>query len=176
MKNLSLLFVANALLISCEKKQEETVATETKPATEQVDSASATPTVGTVSSIEAPIATTAPITPVVEKTTAETKVTPGKKPALNPAHGEPFHRCDIAVGAPIDSAPAPKPTPAPQVAQQAPVNSNFNTNPIPAAAPQVLPAPQATPVTQNIGPKPAVNPPHGQPHHRCDIQVGAPLI
>ena len=38
-------------------------------------------------------------------TTAVATNTSGKKPALNPAHGEPFHRCDISVGAPIDSAP-----------------------------------------------------------------------
>ena len=29
--------------------------------------------------------------------------------ALNPAHGQPGHRCDIAVGAPLNSAPAAQP-------------------------------------------------------------------
>lgn len=91
------------------------------------------------------------------------------KPAMNPPHGKPYHRCDIAVGAPIDS-PAPVQNAAPQVAQpQSAPNAGFNTNPIsPSLAPPVS-------STADIGPKPALNPPHGQPHHRCDLQVGAPL-
>ena len=101
----------------------------------------------------------------------ETAADTGAKPALNPAHGEPYHRCDIAVGAPIDS-PAPVQTAAPQVAQQAPANGSFNTNPI---APSAAPAPTVS-STSALGPKPAVNPAHGEPHHRCDLQVGAPLI
>ncbi len=28
---------------------------------------------------------------------------------MNPAHGQPNHRCDIAVGAPLNSKPVPKP-------------------------------------------------------------------
>ena len=91
------------------------------------------------------------------------------KPAMNPPHGQPYHRCDIAVGAPIDS-PAPVQNAAPQVTQpQSAPNAGFNTNPIsPSQAPPVS-------STADIGPKPALNPPHGQPHHRCDLQVGAPL-
>ena len=104
-----------------------------------------------------------------EKNSVADNTSTSGKPALNPAHGEPYHRCDIAVGAPIDS-PAPAQNAAPQVAQQqsAP-NAGFNTNPIsPSLAPPVS-------STADIGPKPALNPPHGQPHHRCDLQVGAPL-
>lgn len=87
------------------------------------------------------------------------------KPALNPPHGEPHHRCDIEVGAPLNS-PAPVQNPAPvAMPKQAPVNNNFNTNPI---------TPSAS--AQNNGVKPALNPPHGEPHHRCDLEVGAPLI
>ena len=90
------------------------------------------------------------------------------KPAINPAHGEPYHRCDIAVGAPIDSQPAAQ-NAAPQMTQQSAPANSFNTNPI---APTN--SPSAAPVTAT-GPKPALNPAHGQPHHRCDLQVGAPL-
>lgn len=68
---------------------------------------------------------------------------------LNPAHGQPGHRCDIAVGAPLDSKPA-------QVTTQQPTT---------VSTPQ--PVAQAT--------APGMNPPHGQPGHRCDIAVGAPL-
>lgn len=73
--------------------------------------------------------------------------------ALNPKHGEPGHRCDIQVGAPLNSTPA-------TAAVQSPVNS-------PAA---VIPA-----LNQNAGGNVKLNPKHGEPGHRCDIQVGAPL-
>lgn len=95
----------------------------------------------------------------------------GQKPALNPAHGEPYHRCDIQVGAPLNSAPAPQNTVQQPVPQQMPANNSFNTNPI---APSASPASSVSP-SGATGPKPALNPAHGQPHHRCDLQVGAPL-
>ena len=76
---------------------------------------------------------------------------------LNPAHGQPGHRCDIAVGAPLNSASAK-------------TNSTISTNT--AATPATV---QPT-ITANA-PKtaPGMNPAHGQPGHRCDISVGAPL-
>jgi len=77
---------------------------------------------------------------------------------LNPAHGQPGHQCEIAVGAPLDSKPAvPNPT---QI--QSPVSAN-----------QIVPVTNASPVTQNVAA--GMNPAHGQPNHRCDIAVGAPL-
>jgi hypothetical protein len=78
-----------------------------------------------------------PATPVVN--------TSGKK--LNPKHGEPGHRCDIAIGAPLDSKPTQVVTAQPAVVKQA--------------------------VAIKTGK--GLNPPHGQPNHRCDIAVGAPL-
>ena len=47
------------------------------------------------------------------------------------------------------------------------------TQPSPTATATTTQAtqPVATPNT----PKPKINPAHGQPHHRCDIAVGAPL-
>lgn len=79
---------------------------------------------------------------------------------LNPAHGQPGHRCEIAVGAPLDSKPVPTNNPT-QI--QAPVTAT-----------QVQPATTATPVTQQVVAA-GMNPAHGQPNHRCDIAVGAPL-
>ena len=75
--------------------------------------------------------------------------------ALNPPHGQPGHRCDIAVGAPLNSTPN-KSTPNPAV-----------TN---SSAPAIIKSNAAAVVT-----KPGMNPPHGQAGHRCDIAVGAPL-
>ncbi len=157
MKRISLmLFAAAAFTLSC--KNTNTKESQTKAASE----AAATP---------AEENTAATTDATAQNSTTVTTSTDGNKPALNPAHGEPYHRCDIQVGAPLDS-PAPVQAAAPQVVpQQAPVSNNFNTNPI---SPSAAPAPSVS-STSSLGPKPALNPPHGEPHHRCDLQVGAPL-
>ncbi len=73
---------------------------------------------------------------------------------MNPAHGQPGHRCDIAVGAPLNSPKGATATPTPAAK---------------AAAPAMT-------VTQTpVKTAPGMNPPHGQPGHRCDIGVGEPL-
>ncbi len=134
------------MLLSCENKNAQVAETQTN-VTANVDSLQ--------------LAETSVSTGQATEVTAETSA----RPALNPAHGEPYHRCDIQVGAPIDSAPepsAPQLTPSPQV-------SGFNTSPI---APSVTSS--AAPAAIS-GPKPALNPAHGEPYHRCDLQVGAPL-
>ncbi len=84
---------------------------------------------------------------------------------LNPPHGEPGHRCEIAVGAPLDGSPAPAPA------------TTTETSPIMQTTPQ-----SGAPSGINVAPAagttataPGMNPPHGQPGHRCDIAVGAPL-
>lgn len=70
--------------------------------------------------------------------------------ALNPAHGQPNHRCDLAVGAPLTSSPSE----GKQTPPAAPVNSNplINTN-------------------GSV----KLNPEHGMPGHDCAIAVGEPL-
>ena len=84
---------------------------------------------------------------------------PAKSTAgLNPAHGQPGHRCDISVGAPLDSKPN-QPTTITQPAVNNPPPLPINVNP--------------QPVTQKVAA--GMNPAHGQPGHRCDIAVGAPL-
>ena len=78
---------------------------------------------------------------------------------LNPPHGQPGHRCDIAVGAPLNSKPAPNGAAQPTVVTtQQPAQNNTVVTQMPA---------QKT--------APGMNPPHGEPGHRCDIAVGAPL-
>ena len=78
---------------------------------------------------------------------------------LNPAHGQPGHRCDIAVGAPLNS-PAAKPATTATTA-------TTTSQPVITSTPGAVAAPVKT--------APGMNPPHGQPGHRCDIAVGAPL-
>ncbi|HKZ67099.1 MAG TPA: hypothetical protein VJ111_12110, partial [Chitinophagaceae bacterium] len=95
-------------------------------------------------------------------TTASTSAvtTPAISPGINPAHGQPGHRCDVAVGAsiPKTAAPATKTT-----------------------SPAITPVVQNTPVIQpqaattTNAAATGLNPAHGQPGHRCDIAVGKPL-
>ncbi|MGO4708750.1 hypothetical protein AB4Y90_06445 [Chryseobacterium sp. 2TAF14] len=91
-----------------------------------------------------------------------TKITPNQNstpvktaPGMNPPHGQPGHRCDIAVGQPLNSKPAAQ-----------------NTTPVQAAT---QPVPVSQPAVANTGPKPKNNPAHGEPWHDCAKQVGAPL-
>jgi hypothetical protein len=163
MKILPLIIISAAILISCEKKQTNMAENQKNADSDSVkveDRNNKTSSAETVEVIPANAVAANPNEPQTAKSTA--------KPALNPAHGEPFHRCDIAVGAPIDSAPQQNAAPvsAPQMQSN---NSSFNTNPI---SPSIA-APVSAP--QSLGPKPALNPAHGQPHHRCDLEVGAPL-
>lgn len=90
------------------------------------------------------------ITPAVPATTNTQTSAQPTAPGMNPPHGQPGHRCDIEVGAPLNSKPV---QPA-------------------AQATTVTTTPQQT-ATQPTAP--GMNPPHGQPGHRCDIAVGAPL-
>ena len=79
---------------------------------------------------------------------------------MNPAHGEPGHRCDIPVGAPLNSPPGPK-------------SAAGQTPPAPT---EISVSPPSTPVQTSSAPTaPGMNPPHGQPGHDCAIPVGAPL-
>ena len=93
--------------------------------------------------------------------TSTTSTTAPTAPGMNPPHGQPGHRCDVKDGAPLSSAPA-------RVATQPTPNT-----------PQIVSAPQ--PVANAAAPAPTtitqkgMNPAHGQPGHRCDISVGAPL-
>ena len=122
---------------------------------------------------------------------------------LNPAHGLPGHRCDLAVGAPLNNTPVIVPQPAPTVQQPQPVvvsktqqvinpnttsaaginpahgqpghrcdiavGASLSSNPV-AAIKQNQPTVVSTKKTE-----PGMNPPHGKPGHRCDIAVGSPL-
>ncbi len=113
--------------------------------------------------------------PVAQSGPSASPANSGVKPKLNPPHGEPWHRCDIDVGAPLDSPPRSTSTQA--------TTNNVASNPeiiTPIIPPNPLEGQVKQPVIDNqdpanTGPKPAVNPPHGQPWHRCDIKVGDPL-
>jgi len=151
---LSLVFVASIFLTSCKKELEPQESSET-PATE------------TVAAPENPIEVTPQAAPVATQTSAtpqpvqQSTTAAPTAPGMNPPHGQPNHRCDIAVGAPLNS---------PKAAAPAPHNAP-NPNSLEKVAPKTaISQPVATQQTA-----PGMNPPHGQPGHRCEIAVGAPL-
>jgi len=105
--------------------------------------------------------TTKTAAPVVQNaTTANPNTVLNDTKGINPAHGQPGHRCDIAVGAPLNSAPQ----------QQGQVTAQAGQT-VKMSQPQVVTTTTTAPVKTAKG----MNPPHGQPGHRCDIPVGAPL-
>ena len=77
----------------------------------------------------------------------------GGNVALNPAHGQPGHDCAIPVGAHLNGSWTSS-----NAAQGQTINVNNNN---------------ITPIKASGGA--GINPPHGQPGHRCDIKVGDPL-
>ncbi|MBV6879351.1 hypothetical protein NG800_003450 [Epilithonimonas ginsengisoli] len=141
MKTLTILIASVTLLYSCDKAKTTVAETETQKSDSVVNNITEN------STVPAP----------AEVASSVTNVPVSGKPALNPEHGQPYHRCEIAVGAPIDSAPTQQNAPQTQTPS--------------ILSPTVAPAPQA----QSLGPKPALNPAHGEPHHRCELAVGAPL-
>ena len=151
---LSLLFVSSILLTSCKKEvepQNNATPTNVVPFTE----------VGKQMKTEASTATQ------VQQTTntvnPNNAVANGGQVAagMNPAHGQPSHRCDIPVGAPLNS-PLASTANKPVVQQQ--------NQPVPTSSSVTTSTPVATTPTPE-----GMNPPHGQTNHRCDIAVGAAL-
>ncbi|WP_228412538.1 MULTISPECIES: hypothetical protein [unclassified Chryseobacterium] len=106
---------------------------------------------------------------------ADIQSTPNPTPiataaGMNPPHGQPGHRCDIPVGQPLSTAPASATT---SVSQNITVNGNNTIQIDPNAV-----SPGKIAVDDNgkqVKTAPGMNPPHGQPGHRCDIPVGQPL-
>ena len=151
---LSLLFVTSILFISCKKElepQDGSIQSKVVPFTE----------VANQQQNQTVMPTQAPQNPNVvnQNTAVSTPVAVAK--GMNPAHGQPNHRCDIAVGAPLNSPVVPA-----------------KSNPVtPQAVTQQNTALPSTIATSNpVAPTPeGMNPPHGQEKHRCDIAVGAPL-
>lgn len=148
---LGLAFFATLFVTSCKKELQpqdssETPATETAVAPE--NPIEVTPQAPTSSTQVAP-------QPAQQSTTVAPTA-----PGMNPPHGQPGHRCDIAVGAPLNSPKATAPA-----AHNVPKTANLE----PVTSKTTLSQPVATETA------PGMNPPHGQPGHRCEIAVGAPL-
>lgn len=107
-------------------------------------------------SLDQPVNSTQQV-PVTNSKQANPAATQGKV-ALNPAHGQPGHRCDIAVGAPLNSPP------------QITTNNQVSAQPNPITVNPVVNTP-----AQKVSGNQKLNPAHGQPGHDCAIPVGQPL-
>jgi len=138
------IFVTSLVFTSCKKELEPQ---ENTPTSELVKLGLAKDTTKTQS--------------VVQNPATNPNTVMGATQGINPAHGQPGHRCDIAVGAPLNSAPTQGQTTT-QQPQTVQVNSGQQN---------VVTTTTVAPTKVAKG----MNPAHGQPGHRCDIPVGAPL-
>ena len=180
MKNVFILtcFVATLALSSCgsgdtpayDKTLSST--TENKSAAKDSTFSDSTATSLNVAPTVAGVVTTGPTTlktspqPVI---TSQPQAAVKTAAGMNPAHGQPGHRCDIAVGAPLSSPIQTASTPA--VSTPAPAITTTPSIATPSPVPSATGQRSAIP-TGGTG---KVNPPHGQPGHDCAIAVGAPL-
>ncbi|WP_188050432.1 hypothetical protein [Flavobacterium sp. GP15] len=141
---LTLIFATSLLMSSCKKEDtidNNTIKTTVVPFTE----------VGTQMKAQQSQANAQQQQVVTNNSVAAAPVAKG----MNPEHGRPGHRCDIPVGAPLNSPAAAK---------------NQQSAPAPTMTYTTTATPSETVVTAE-----GMNPPHGQANHRCDIAVGEPL-
>ena len=157
MKKIALVLIALAL-VSCQKKNETPETLSPELASYEQESASDSSNV-TSTQNSAPITmnNSAPVAP--QSNTVSVNQPKPTTPGMNPPHGQPNHRCDIPVGAPLNSKKA-EPT-------------TVKTTDIQTATTAPIAAPQNN--TSSTSVAAGMNPAHGQPSHRCDIPVGAPL-
>jgi hypothetical protein len=151
MKNLfTPLFIIAFVLISCKNEAENQPPKVVVPFY-QVANQQQNQTVATPQPNQSlyPAVSTQNTTTQTQTVTAPVTVAKG----MNPSHGQPGHRCDIPVGAPLNS---PVATTNPSTTQA-------------TSKPTVTVIPSATSTPKGM------NPPHGQAGHRCDIPVGSPL-
>ncbi|ESU21884.1 hypothetical protein FCR2A7T_03440 [Flavobacterium cauense R2A-7] len=173
MKITSLLFITTLLAVSCQKEEK---------ASEKI-SAEASDSLSVLKAEEAKMINTPVATQgqqiMTTTNSANTAAVPETKPGMNPPHGQPGHRCDIQVGAPLNgSAPVAKPAAATpnQTNKTFTVSPSGNATVTKIESSDIQTAPPK-PVAQTTLPgmegKP--NPAHGETGHRCDIPVGVNL-
>ena len=167
------LFIVSVVVFSC-KKEEEAPAPKASDAVSVFSDSFSGPTDTVVP--PPPTTDVQNIQPMPGQSATTTVQPVATAKGKNPAHGQPGHRCDIAVGAPLNSPPGNASKPAP-IAKTTTISSN-------SAQPGVVSSNGATITTTNnatpttVSPvvtAPGMNPPHGQEGHDCAVAVGAPL-
>ena len=166
MKNIfvSACILASVFFVACS-------GSDTKATDESLSPATSTKPVTPLTIADTLLSDTSIVRPALTKSlpTATTTTLSGNsvsaKAGMNPAHGLPGHRCDIAVGASLST---PVTTSTPQVNS---VTTNTTTSPVSSPVIKSISTPSA--LTSGAGGK--LNPPHGQPGHDCAVEVGKPL-
>jgi len=151
---LGFLIAGSLFVVSCKKELEP----QESPATAEVAATPATPT------LEMQPQQVPQQQPVQTQQPVQQQPVTATAPGMNPPHGQPNHRCDIAVGAPLNSPKGQNPNASiaqPQPQQVQPQQAQARITPVNSGA--------------TAETAPGMNPPHGQPNHRCDVAVGAPL-
>jgi len=158
-------------MISCSPAQKESKPEAVQQQNQVPQTLLSADTSATISSVPATVPAAATLN---EPAVANTVTT---APELNPPHGQPFHRCDIPVGSPLNAPASAKSA----TAKTAPTGNRTGMSPTLENAAK-LNNPQTNnptaPTVANVnanGTPPKLNPPHGQPFHRCEIAVGSPL-
>ena len=147
------LFLSSTLFVSCKKELQPQESSETVVASETEVTSPENQSIEKQFEVQNPQANQAPNPVQTQPATTA--------PGMNPPHGQPNHRCDIAVGAPLSSPKAA--TPPPAATMQAPA---------PQGQASVTPVDMKSGTTATA---PGMNPPHGQAGHSCSVAVGAPL-
>lgn len=107
------------------------------------------------------------VQPIQQQTQQTTQPQTQTAPGMNPPHGQPGHRCEIPVGAPLNSKSVNQKQP--QVTTQV-VSQKAEEKPV-----MKINSGNGSTTIEGVTTLPGMNPPHGQEGHRCDIAVGAPL-
>jgi hypothetical protein len=152
------LVILTLTLVSCQKKNEtpETLSPELA-SYEQKSASDSSNVTNAQNSVPITMNNSAPVAP--QSNTVSVNQTQPTAPGMNPPHGQPNHRCDIPVGAPLNSKKAEATT--------------VKTTDIQTSTTPPIAAPQNNTSSTTVAA--GMNPAHGQPNHRCDIPVGAPL-
>ena len=160
----SLLIVTMLLNVSCKDEVEETTETTSGAPKEII-----MPRVQSLPATTTPNITSVPNQPIQNAPQAVPQPVATAK-GMNPAHGQPGHRCDIAVGAPLSSPKGAAPATAATAKAPYTITKTPTTTSIPAATTPAILNPDGATTTA-----PGMNPAHGQAGHRCDVAVGAAL-
>jgi hypothetical protein len=167
MKNLPFLILASVVFVACNQDSNgstELYSTSTDTSNPFSNTATALDTTPALPALQPNLNNQAAFAPASNAQNASLPAANKTGIALNPAHGQPGHRCDIAEGAPLNGSAA-KPN-SPEINVKPAASTPASSSPAVTPSP-VLPASNTA--------KPKLNPAHGQPGHDCKIAVGAPL-
>lgn len=176
----SVLLAAGLFVVSCKKEETVEVAAKPVPSVYEIMNGNQVP--APPQPVQQVQQNTA-VPPQMVTTTQPASVPVAVAKGMNPSHGQPGHRCDIPVGAPLNSPPGKVTAPGKAITQSSttPPGQAYTVTPtnMPPAGTATaknsgVPALLSTPAP--VVTAPGMNPPHGQAGHRCDIAVGAPLV